>query len=448
MSRLPIRVRLTLVFALVMAVVFAAVGAFLYVRLGDTLDERIADTLEARTTALASSLDATSPGVAGEEGVAQVLDADGSVVSGNEAPLLTSAQLEQARRASLMLDAEISGADFRLLAAPLADRVVVVGESLEDRDEALDALLAQLLVVLPLALVASSALGYVTAGAALRPMEEMRREAAEISSSSSGRRLPLSAADDEVRRLGTTLNEMLERLDAGLERERQFVADASHELRTPLAILKAELELALRKPRSARELEDALSSALEETERLAQLAEDLLVVARSERGVLRIEPEPVRVDELLEEVAQRFRGAAGGRLIDIDGDAPEIYGDGARLERAVGNLIDNAIQHGAGAVRVRSAVHEEMLELRVTDEGAGFDPAFIPAAFERFSRADRARTSSGAGLGLAIVRAIAVAHGGSAGARNGEGGGADVWLVVPSRLNSEHAPRRDRSDVG
>ena len=144
-------------------------------------------------------------------------------------------------------------------------------------------------------------------------MEAMRRRAGEISSSTSSRRLPLPAAHDEVHRLGETLNEMLERLDAGLERERRFAADASHELRTPLALLKAELELALRQPRSAGELEEALRSASVETDRLVQLAEDLLLVSRADQGRLPIRREELDVGELLSSAAGRFRAPRSGR---------------------------------------------------------------------------------------------------------------------------------------
>ena len=146
---------------------------------------------------------------------------------------------------------------MRLLVTP----TLVVGASLEDRDEALDELLAQLLVVGPLALLLASGAGYFLAAAALRPVESMRREAAEITGDAAGRRLPLPRARDEIHRLGETLNDMLGRLQESLTRERRFVADASHELRTPLALLQTELELALRHKRTPGELEDALRSA-------------------------------------------------------------------------------------------------------------------------------------------------------------------------------------------
>jgi two-component system, OmpR family, sensor kinase len=454
-SRLPIRVRLTLAFALVMALVFASVGGVLYVRLGDTLDERIADTLEARTTALASTFDVTSPVVSGEEGLAQVLEADGSVVAGSsvaaERTLLTPEQVEQARLGSIVFDTEVSDVDYRVQATPVDDRIVVVGEPLDDRDEALDGLLAQLFIVLPLALLVSSVLGYLVAGAALRPVEDMRRRATEISADTPERHLPLPRARDEVHRLGATLNEMLDRLDAGLARERRFVADASHELRTPLTNLRAELELASRRPRTRDELEAALRSAREEVERLVRLAEDLLVLARADDGKLPLRVDRHRASDVLDSVARRNRSrvSADGRelLASSSGDLV-VSADRERLEQALDILVDNALLHGAGTVRMDAQTEDGAVVLAVTDEGSGFPPDFLPHVFERFARADAARTAGGAGLGLAIVQAIARAHGGSAQAANAVGGGARVRLVLPSRLNDVNAAGGYSRDVG
>jgi signal transduction histidine kinase len=454
-SRLPIRIRLALAFALVMALVFGAVGAILYVRLGDTLDERIADTLEARTMALASTFDVTSPVVSGEEGLAQVLEADGTVVAGSsgaaQRALLTAVQVEQARLGFIVVDTEVTDVDYRLQAAPVDDRIVVVGEPLDDRDEALDGLLAQLLVVLPLALLVSSVIGYLVAGAALRPVEDMRRRAAEISSDTPERRLPLPRAHDEIQRLGTTLNEMLDRLDAGLARERRFAADASHELRTPLATLRTELELASRRPRTREELEAALRSAGEEVERLVRLAEDLLVLARADDGKLPLQVESHRVSTVLDAVAarNRVRAAADGReLVVSTSDRLTLTGDRERLEQALDVLVDNALLHGAGAIRLHGRTEDGAVVLAVTDEGAGFPTDLLPHVFERFTRADAARTEGGAGLGLAIVDAIARAHRGSARAANGAEGGAQVLLKLPSRLNAGNAAGGDSRDVG
>jgi two-component system OmpR family sensor kinase len=246
-----------------------------------------------------------------------------------------------------------------------------------------------------------------------------------------GRRLPQPEGDDEIARLARTLNDMLARLEAGLERERRFAAEASHELRTPLALLKAELELALRRPRSAEELRAAIASAAEETDRLAALAEDLLVLARSDEGELRLNEKAVPARPLLETVARRFAPRAEEAGVALDVDAPEALaarGDVARLEQALGNLVDNALRYGAGTIRLAASGQDGSVLLSVSDEGQGFAEDFLPRAFERFSRPDGARASDAAGLGLAIVEAIARAHGGSVTAANAEGGGAEVTL--------------------
>jgi signal transduction histidine kinase len=237
-----------------------------------------------------------------------------------------------------------------------------------------------------------------------------------------------------VARLAETLNEMLARLEAGLDRERRFVADASHELRTPLALLQTELELALRRPRSAPELERALRSAAAETDRLARLADNLLVLARADEGRVALHRAPVLVGALLDEVAGRFapRAREAGRTIEVDAPADLlVVADAHRVEQAVGNLVANALEHGRGAIRLEARGPDGRVELHVVDEGPGFPPAFLPRAFERFSRADEARSGEGAGLGLAIAETIAAAHGGRAGAANREGAGADVWLSLP-----------------
>jgi signal transduction histidine kinase len=263
----------------------------------------------------------------------------------------------------------------------------------------------------------------------------MRAEAAAISAAEPGRRLPLPTSRDEVSRLGETLNDMLGRLESALERERSFVADASHELRTPLALLKAELELALRRPRSPAELEQALGSAAAETDRLAQLAEDLLILARSDQGRLPLRRAPVPARDILSGVAERFRRRAetAGRTIEVDApDRLDVLADPVRLEQALGNLVENALRHGRGSVRLRAEERDGCVELHVLDEGAGLPSEFIPRAFERFTRADEARAGGGAGLGLAIAEVIANAHGGSAHAAGRVGGGADVWLLIPT----------------
>jgi signal transduction histidine kinase len=235
---------------------------------------------------------------------------------------------------------------------------------------------------------------------------------------------------------------MLARLESAFERERAFVADASHELRTPLAILRTELELALRGGRSAGQLEDALRSAADETDRLSQLAEDLLVIARSDQGELPIRTASIEARALLEGVRDRYSSRAAEHDTRIEvrtpGSLPLVV-DGLRLEQAVGNLVDNSLRYGSGPVELTARQLDGQVELAVRDHGDGLPPEFIATAFERFTRVDSARSRGGAGLGLAIVRVIADAHGGTATAANAEGGGARVSVLIPGSAPARQA---------
>jgi signal transduction histidine kinase len=227
---------------------------------------------------------------------------------------------------------------------------------------------------------------------------------------------------------------MLGRLEAALERERAFVDDASHELRTPLAMHKTELELALRYAKTPEEMRAAIASAIVEVDRLAQLAEDLLVLARSEEGKLGLDLRKVGVAPLLADLRERFsaRIVASGRSLVVEpANGLTVEGDRLRLEQALGNLVENALEHGGGEIILRASEGDGQVAIHVEDHGAGFAPEFTDRAFERFSRGDSSRGGDGTGLGLAIVEAIAQAHRGSAHAANRAGAGADVWIVLP-----------------
>jgi signal transduction histidine kinase len=232
---------------------------------------------------------------------------------------------------------------------------------------------------------------------------------------------------------------MLGRLEDAVQRERRFVGDASHELRTPLANLKAELDLALRRARTPEEQLAALRSASEETQRLAALAEDLLVLARADGGRLPVRREDLDLAGLVEDTVDSFAGRASDRGISLEArvhDPARARVDRARIRQAVGNLVDNSLRHTptGGRVTVELARRDGAVAIEVADTGDGFPPSFLPRAFESFSRADdaRARSEGGTGLGLAIVRAVAEAHGGSVQAVNRPEGGAVVTLRIPA----------------
>jgi heavy metal sensor kinase len=452
--RLPIRARLTLVSTALMAVVLVGLGAFLYLRfradLMDAVDAGLrsrAETLVGRVDALGSPLGGTGGLIEAEEAFAQVLGADGEVLESSPGvgpgPLLDEADvtgLEDPRFSQARVPTDEETVPARLLAVPVSSgRVVVVGASLDDQQEALGRLAALLFLVGPLAVVLAGGASWLVAGAALRPVERMRAQAAAISASEPGRRLPVPRTGDEVARLGETLNGMLERLEEALERERRFVDDASHEIRTPLANLRTELDLALRRARSPEELEQAVRSAAQETERLARLAEDLLVLARADRGRLPVRREPVGVAEVVGSAAEAFAPRAAEAGVAIEERVPRNLRanlDPLRIRQALGNLLDNALGHTppGGRVRIDAVLADSSLTFEVSDTGEGFSPGFLPLAFDPFTRPDasRSRPEGGTGLGLAIVRAIAEAHGGVVEARNRAEGGASVTLRIPA----------------
>jgi heavy metal sensor kinase len=441
-----LRTRVTLVSAVLTAIVLAATGIFVYLRLQADLRRSMDISLRSRADAEAlvvermGSFSEEQP----EDAFAQLASPDGSIVESSsavsgEASFVPIGVLAPTyfEREAVTIDDEVVPA--RMLAVPVANgEVLVVGASLDDQEQTLARLATALAVGGPLALTLVIAVTWFLVGWTLRPVESMRVEAAAISVSAPGRRLPVPNSDDEIARLAETLNAMLERLEEAIERERRFVDDASHELRTPLSNLKAGLELALRRSRTAAELEASVRSAADETDRLARLAEDLLVLARADRGRLPIRREPVDVAKIVGGTVESFAARAAERHVGIDVRVPEALRadvDELRIRQALGNLLDNGIRAvpSGGRVSIAAERDDGSLRLEVRDSGPGFPPDFLPVAFEAFTRPDAARSRpyGGAGLGLAIVAAVAQAHGGSVRADNLPGGGAVVIVSIP-----------------
>jgi signal transduction histidine kinase len=443
---------MTAAFALAMALLIAAMGVFVYERQESNLDEIVNTSLRSRSddvAALVRSSDTSRSVVGGprlvesDEGFIQILTPNGRLLDGttpDRRPALQPDEARQAAREPLMLERHVAGVDgpARILSRPASAQgrteVVVIGASLQDRNDSLTALSTSFWIGGPIAVLLASGIGYLLATIGFRPVEAIRQRAKRISLNRHGERLPLPKAHDEIRRLGETLNEMLARLENSFERERQFVADASHEMRTPLAVVKAELEAALRAEGSGVSVRESLVAALEETDHLAQLAEDLLLLARAADGRLPVRTEDVQVRELLERTQQRFadRAREQGREITVEAP-PDIRAevDPLRSRQALGNLVDNALRYGAGDIRLTASRQNGLLQIAVSDAGEGFPPDLAPHAFERFARGDGARTRSGTGIGLSIVRAIAEAHGGTAEIVDVPSSGATVRLRVP-----------------
>ena len=451
-------------FAVVMVIVLVFAGTLIYSRVASHLAAALDLQLQVRAQDLAVLVESpgASVGKTGSvrffeqgESYSQLIDANGRVLEASPtlegvASLLSEEHLRHALAGPMFMDqGPLPSLDeqSRILATPVKlggeTLVLLVGQTREERAEILRNLRNVLLLAGPLALVLASLSGYALAAVALRPVDAMRRRAAAISAETPGERLPVPSTGDEIERLGETLNEMLERLESALERERTFVADAGHELRTPLALLRAELELALRHGTSGEELRETLRASVGEVDRLTQLAEDLLLIARFDEGRLPLRTEGSEPSELLGSVASRFewRAQAAGRAVTVEeASGFAVWGDRLRLEQALGNLVDNALRYGQGEVRLSAEPSGGVVELHVTDEGDGFPHEFLAVAFERFTRPDQSRKGRGAGLGLSIVRVIAEAHGGSAHVGFTESGGADVWLRIPANAELRSVP--------
>jgi two-component system, OmpR family, sensor kinase len=453
-GRLPIRVRVTAAFALAMAAVLAGSGLFLYLRLGSHLARALDGELRLRAQDVSALVGRPGASLARETGVrlvergesyAELLNPDGRVLDSTpplgRVSLLSPGEARRVQRGPFYADRQrVPGLDepSRLLATRVTRNgsplVLIVGATLQDRAETLARFRDELLIAGPIALILASGVGYLLAGLSLKQVEAMRRRASAISASTPGDRLPVPSTGDELERLGETLNEMLDRLQSALERERDFVADAGHELRTPLTLLRTELELAVRQARTPEELRAAVHRSSQEAERLSQLAEDLLLIARADRGRLPLRVEDVDVDELFATVASRFDWRAqelGKSVRSAESPGVRVRGDRIRLEQALGNLVDNGLRHGGDVVELWTKSTNGQTELHVRDNGTGFPREFLDRAFERFSRSDPARTGGGSGLGLSIVQTIAEAHGGAAQAANLSPTGADVWVSLP-----------------
>jgi len=431
----PIVTRLVVAVAAAMTVVLVLAAAFVYWRVSYALDRQLDQDLDAYRQVVERAVGAGQQPPRDTPGETfQVYDENGRVVAGNRRipPLLDAEAVGDARAGESRFDLgrflPPSAHAYRVVAHPVQTphgvRVVASAISRRKHDEALRELLLQLAIADLVTLAGASFVGYRTARAALDPVERYRRAA---QASDGSRRLPVAEGrDDELTRLGHTFNDLLARIEAGAVRERQFLADASHELRTPLSLMRAELEWAAHRPRSPEQTAEVLTSIQTQVNRMVDLANALLDLEEL-RGSGPTAREEVPVPDLLRDAVR----SAAPRDADVVVDAPDatVRVDRRWTELAVANLVGNALRHGAGEVRVEARVDGDRLTVAVCDEGPGFPAEFRDRAFDRFTRAEQSRTTPGSGLGLALVRAVAEAHGGTAYVDGGPGG--RVVLQLP-----------------
>jgi signal transduction histidine kinase len=450
-----VRVRVTAVAVTVTAVALAAGGWALLGAIERTQIARIARATQERVDTIVAQLEANVP----PESVAlplpdplfgfvQVIDGDEVLTASGLPPsaepilmvagpgagerVVSSGIVATAEAGSARVEEALPGAFQRAIELQLSyERVdvagrrltVVAASPLAEVNRSLEAVRRSLYVALPFVIALVGGVAWFVTGRALRPVEAMRAEVEAITHSTLHRRVPEPASADEVGRLARTMNDMLDRLESAVERQRRFVADASHELRSPVAALRTELEVALRSGDEAA-LRAAVAGALAEEARLEDLLADLLVLASIDEGVA---PAAAEVD--LRAVAAEEAARARAVPVSTTG-AGVVRGSKTQLRRVVANLVDNAARHARTSV----SVAVEGGRLVVDDDGPGIAPEDRERVFERFTRLDdaRARDHGGAGLGLSLVRAVAAAHGGRAWAESSPAGGARLVVDLPT----------------
>ena len=428
---LPLRARLVGGFALAMAVVLAASGGFVYWRVAFALDRRLdsdladnAATVQAVLGPDGTLIDVGALGTTPALSDFQVLTPDGTVVSSGPGlgatPLLTGPQLTAARTAVTTLDigsmVPISARPLRLRAEPAGPYVLVVGVRRDARDEALRELVVQLLVAGLGTLAITTLVGERLAKAALRPVERYRAQASDIAGGTVGVRLEVpDERDDELTRLGHTLNAMLDSLDRASVRERRFLADASHELRTPLTLLRTRTQLALSRRRSVAEHEQILAELDVDLRELTSLAQRLLQleVASGGDGPPRNgsgSPAEVLLDLHEQTSTNPVEGLPQAWALDLPPARLRVAMPDTQLRQVVANLLANAALHGRPPVRAGLVTApldgHDLAVLTVSDAGTSLEAGFLPDAVERFSRTDQARGRPGAGLGLSLILAL------------------------------------------
>jgi two-component system, OmpR family, sensor kinase len=440
---MSLRLRLTLITTVVLAVVLAIFGAGVYVLLDRNLRSRVDARIQQRAVEVARAMRFGAGSVAFRDlgfgrpdTYIQIVSVDGEILDRSEA-LGTAAlpvgslvlAVGKGAHQAATFDAVVGDTPLRMRAFPLTSLgqpagALLIAARLDDVFDTLHRLRSLMLLAGLAGIALTAGLGWRSARTALRPVEEIGATAHEIGVTGDLSRRVASGRTDELGRLGDAFNTMLDRLEAAqaalsrtVETQRRFVDDASHELRTPLTIMRGNLELVARDPSMpASERVAALRDAIEEAERMSRLVDDLLALARVDAGMA-MPGTDVHLARLVHEVAHGARPVAGERNVSvaIKADGLRVRGSEALIRRLLENLTDNAIKYTPPSGSVAISLEEEGDDavLRVSDDGIGMSPEELAHIFDRFWRSDSSRERPGSGLGLAIAKAVAEAHGGS-----------------------------------
>jgi signal transduction histidine kinase len=430
-----LRVRITVVATAVVAAALVAGAALFGLVLRSSLIDGAIASGEAFAASIAGTVDTSGTAALNpdaDDRFYQVQNDDGQVLTASEDAESLGAIAEDDYDDNRTVT--VDGDEYVLVAEDADDgTVVVVGQGIDDVAETLGTVTTLLVVAVPLVVLLVAVTTWIVVGRALRPVERMRREVDEVTAARLDRRLAEPGTADEIGRLAVTLNSMLDRLDESQATQRRFVSDASHELRSPLASLRQFAEVARAHPDrvAASELSEAI---LDEGARLERLVDGMLTLARSDEHGLVVAPRAVDLDDLVLAEVQRLRASTGLRVDATAVGAGRIDGDPALIAGLLRNLVDNAARHANSAVRIELAETGGAVVFAIGDDGDGIPAAERERVFDRFVRLDdaRGRESGGSGLGLSIVREIAVAHGGSVSATESPLGGARFEVRLPS----------------
>lgn len=461
---LPIRFRLTIWYIALLAGILVAWSTFLMLRLSSDLYIGIDQALASRAAQISLGFsgqgegefqdisDSSLSGLPRGESAAQLLSSNGTVLESSgdavaKHPMISNAALTSVLQGHRVFKTALleKNERFRILAIRLTGqpgnrsdpRVIVVATSTEDTDNSIHRLLILLFISGPAALAAAGVGGWLLARKALLPVSRITSKAAEIGVSRLNERIEVPTTTDELSKLAVTLNNMLDRLESGVEEKRRFVADASHELRTPLAIMRSEIDVSLDSAELSDEAVETLKSAREEVDRMTRIVENLLTLARIDEGKLQLLRKPVDIKELALTVAQNMRFLADTKdiQIKIEGDHVLADADPEYLGQVMVNLVENAIKYSrpGGLITIRARQSSDDAVLTVDDTGPGIPPDLLSRVFDRFFRVDTARSRSegGSGLGLSISQEIIKAHGGRIWATSELGKGSSFSIAVP-----------------
>jgi len=423
-----VRARTTAAATLIVGLALAIAAVSLVLLLRRSLVQHVDDVAEARATDVAAlveqgSLPSTLAATGDDSGLTQIVDETGRVLAATaglraDRPIVAFRPSGSEPEVHTVEGLPVApSGTFRVLGlrtdAGGRPMTIYVATSLEPVEDAIGTLRGALAVGTPVLLALVALTGWILVGRALHPVDAIRAEADVISDRSLDRRVPVPSADDEISRLASTMNRMLNRLETAALRQRRFVADASHELQTPLASARTDLEVALAHPDHT-DWQDTARDLLDENHRMERLVRDLLFLARAEDGSVR-PAVPVDLDDVVLSEAARLRGDGRRRVDTSRVSAAEVNGRRDELARAVGNLLDNADRYASSLVEIELEGSDHGVILVVEDDGPGIPADDRERIFERFSRLDdaRSRGSGGTGLGLAIVKEIIVAHGGT-----------------------------------